>query len=114
MYQEMLGLRFERVEAVTGTTSQAPAVWHPDVYLYRVYEARTHTATETHSDTRAHTPSPPSLKAGDFVGHFYLDLHPREGKYSHACAYVNPPSRVHALNARCLLIPTLPLLTPVI
>ncbi|KAJ2773299.1 metalloendopeptidase [Coemansia nantahalensis] len=55
IYQEMLGLRFVRVDG--------PAVWHPDVEMYEVWEA-----------------------AGDaFVGHFYLDLFPRDGKYNHAC-----------------------------
>jgi Zn-dependent oligopeptidase len=36
--------------------------WHPDVELFSVYDA----------------------KSEDFVGQFYLDMHPREGKYSHA------------------------------
>ncbi|KAI8322072.1 zincin [Martensiomyces pterosporus] len=58
IYQKMLGLRFEKVES--------PSVWHPDVDMYEVLEA----------------------EGGQFVGHFYLDLFPREGKYNHAC--VNP------------------------
>ncbi|KAJ1965847.1 metalloendopeptidase [Dipsacomyces acuminosporus] len=58
IYQNMLGLKFVKVES--------PHVWHPDVDMYEIWEA-----------------------AGDrFVGHFYLDLYPRDGKYNHAC--VNP------------------------
>ncbi|KAJ2773282.1 metalloendopeptidase, partial [Coemansia nantahalensis] len=57
IYQEMLGLRFVRVDS--------PPVWHPDVEMYEVWE-----------DT------------GDvFVGHFYLDLYPRENKYNHAAVW---------------------------
>eukprot|EP00466_Bigelowiella_natans_P005145 jgi/Bigna1/71630/fgenesh1_pg.16_\ len=37
--------------------------WHQDVRLFEVSDA----------------------KSGDFVGSFYLDLHPRPGKYGHAC-----------------------------
>ncbi|KAI9502498.1 metalloendopeptidase [Coemansia spiralis] len=55
IYQEILGLRFVKVEN--------PDVWHSDVEMYEVWEA----------------------KGDDFVGHFYLDLYPREGKYNHAC-----------------------------
>ncbi|KAJ2708185.1 metalloendopeptidase [Coemansia sp. IMI 203386] len=59
IYQNMLGLRFNKVE-------NAP-VWHPDVEMYEIWESK--------NDSQ-------------FVGHFYLDLYPREGKYNHAC--VNP------------------------
>ncbi|KAJ2724082.1 metalloendopeptidase [Coemansia sp. Benny D115] len=55
IYQKMLGLRFAKVEN--------PPVWHADVDMYEVWDAS--------SDA--------------FVGHFYLDLHPRAGKYNHAC-----------------------------
>ncbi|KAJ1668012.1 metalloendopeptidase [Coemansia sp. RSA 1813] len=58
IYQEMLDLRFAKVEN--------PPVWHSDVEMYEVWES----------------------KGDDFVGHFYLDLYPRDGKYNHAC--VNP------------------------
>ncbi|KAJ2352660.1 metalloendopeptidase, partial [Coemansia sp. RSA 2618] len=58
IYQEILGLRFDKVDA--------PAVWHPDVSMYEVLEAG----------------------SGEFLGHIYLDLFPRQGKYGHAC--VNP------------------------
>ncbi|KAJ2738005.1 metalloendopeptidase [Coemansia sp. Cherry 401B] len=57
IYERMLSLKFVRVE-------NAP-VWHPDVELYEVWEADGTT----------------------FTGHFYLDLYPRESKYSHAAAF---------------------------
>ncbi|KAJ1953026.1 metalloendopeptidase [Linderina pennispora] len=57
IYQRMLSLRFVKVEN--------PPVWHEDVDMYEVWEA-----TED-----------------KFVGHFYLDLYPREGKYNHAAVW---------------------------
>ncbi|KAJ2838431.1 metalloendopeptidase, partial [Coemansia erecta] len=59
IYQNMLGLRFAKID-------NAP-VWHSDVEMYEIWEAN---------------------NESQFVGHFYLDLHPRDGKYNHAC--VNP------------------------
>ncbi|KAJ2507687.1 metalloendopeptidase [Coemansia sp. RSA 2052] len=58
IYQNMLSLRFVKVD-------NSP-VWHADVEMYEVWEAA---AEET------------------FVGHFYLDLFPREGKYNHAAVW---------------------------
>lgn len=57
VYQHVLNLRF--VEA------QMPPVWHPDV---RMFEVRDRTSN-------------------DMVGYFYLDLYPREGKYTHAACF---------------------------
>jgi Zn-dependent oligopeptidase len=57
LYQRLVGARFVRVP-----DAQA---WHPDVQLFVVEDATT----------------------GDVVSHFYLDLHPRQGKYGHAAAF---------------------------
>lgn len=59
IYQHLLHLRFIKVEGA------ATDAWHPDVELYRAEDA----------DTNA------------LVGHFYLDLFPREGKYGHAAVF---------------------------
>ena len=57
IYQELLDLRFEEVHDIP--------LWHPDVKLYAVYDK---------SD-------------GRLMGHFCMDLFPREGKYKHAAAF---------------------------
>ncbi|MBI5201989.1 MAG: Zn-dependent oligopeptidase [Elusimicrobia bacterium] len=57
VYQDLLGLKFTEI---------VPAdAWHPDVKLYRIDDKAT----------------------GKLVGHFYMDLFPREGKYKHAAAF---------------------------
>ncbi|MEE6517301.1 hypothetical protein FKM82_027413 [Ascaphus truei] len=57
IYQELLGVTFH--------LELGPAVWHEDVSLFSVREAIT----------------------GQLLGKFYLDLYPREGKYSHAACF---------------------------
>ena len=96
IYQRMLSLKFTRIPDVSKTCSlryftvslfsksplpcfhlsralsQSPElaahVWHPDVALYSVADSR-------------------QGREGAPVGHFYLDLHPREGKFTHAAVF---------------------------
>lgn len=56
-YQTLLGLRFEKIKN--------PEVWHEEVLAYEVYDKATN----------------------EFVGLFYMDMFPREGKFSHAAAF---------------------------
>jgi Zn-dependent oligopeptidase len=57
IYEEVLGLIFTRTDKV--------ARWHEDVLAFQVNDAAT----------------------GDLIGFFYLDLHPRDGKYTHAACF---------------------------
>ncbi|MBI4425725.1 MAG: Zn-dependent oligopeptidase [Elusimicrobia bacterium] len=57
IYQQLLGVAFQEVRPADA--------WHPDVQLYRVADS----------------------ESGKLIGHFYLDLFPREGKYKHAAAF---------------------------
>jgi len=64
IYQELLGLRFVHL-----TQGQR---WHEDVRLFEVRDAQN----------------------AALLGYFYLDLHPREGKYGHAAVWPLQPSCV--------------------
>ena len=57
VYQQLLGVKFTPVEPAEA--------WHPDVKLFKVSDAA----------------------SGELIGHFYMDLFPREGKYKHAAAF---------------------------
>ena len=54
-FKLLLSLKFEEIK-----DSQS---YHADVRLFRVHDVKTDRT----------------------IGHFYIDLHPREGKYGHAC-----------------------------
>jgi thimet oligopeptidase len=75
MYQELLSLRFVEVTQ--------PHVWHKEVRMFAVYDARPE-------------------KAGRLMGHFYLDLFPRPGKYGHAACFTLQQSCVDSANVRQL------------
>lgn len=74
VYQRLVGARFVPVED--------PQAWHPDVRLYHVEDA---------------SPSSTSGEGGDghHIGSFYMDLHPRPGKYGHAAAFTLHPGRLN-------------------
>lgn len=57
IYQELLSLKFTELTSFD--------TWHKDVRLFVVHDAA----------------------SGERQGHFYLDLHPRDGKYNHAAIF---------------------------
>mmetsp|Transcript_32285 Transcript_32285/g.69109 ORF Transcript_32285/g.69109 Transcript_32285/m.69109 type:complete len:724 (+) Transcript_32285:237-2408(+) len=57
IYQDLLGLKFTEIKEFD--------TWHPQVRLFVVHDSAT----------------------GEKIGYFYLDLHPREGKYNHAAIF---------------------------
>lgn len=68
----VIGGLFEITQAVFGLDYEPveTAVWHEEIRAYRMTDSAT----------------------GDLVAHFYMDLHPREGKFSHAAAFSLFPS----------------------
>ncbi len=56
-YQKILGIKFSEI--------QNPDVWHKDVRAFEIRDAQT----------------------SQRIGHFYLDLYPRQGKFGHAAAF---------------------------
>lgn len=58
-YAAMLGVTFER------DTDAQQSAWHPDVHCYVARDAVSST----------------------FLARFYFDLHPRQGKYTHAACF---------------------------
>jgi thimet oligopeptidase len=57
IYQELLGLKFEELHGVE--------TWHPDARCFAVSDQQ----------------------SNEFLGHFYLDLYPRDNKYNHAAVF---------------------------
>lgn len=69
IFEQVLGLKFRQVE----DAFPRGLVWHEDVTLWEVWNSEA--ANETFPCD------------SDFVGHFYLDLFPRPGKYTHAACW---------------------------
>ncbi len=61
--QSLYGLEYRDVTEEAGSRDRP--LWHDEVRLYEVWDT----------------------KRGEVLGEFYLDLHPREGKYSHAAQW---------------------------
>jgi thimet oligopeptidase len=62
--QSLYGLEYRDVTRTRGGSTERP-LWHPDVKLFEVYDKA----------------------SGKLLGEFYLDLYPRENKYSHAAQW---------------------------
>lgn len=75
MYQEILSLKFTEISN--------PHVWHKEVRMFAVHDAR-------------------KGREGKLVGHFYLDLFPRQGKYGHAACFTLQQSCVNSNGERKL------------
>lgn len=60
IYQTLLGVKFNEI-----TEDHKQKFWHPEVKLFETLDAQT----------------------GNIMGYFYLDMFPREGKYSHAAEF---------------------------
>lgn len=62
--QSLYGLEYRDVTKTKGGTAARP-LWHEDVRLYEVYDKA------------------PGPNQGKLIGEFYLDLYPRDNKYTH-------------------------------
>jgi thimet oligopeptidase len=67
---------YQGIFGVTFTPVSSASLWHPDARLYEVRDSER------------------------VIGHFILDLHPRQGKYGHAAAFSPILERTNASNER--------------
>jgi thimet oligopeptidase len=82
IYQELLGLRFQKLAGVK--------LWHDDAQLYSISD----------------------VASGSLIGHFALDLYPRKDKYGHAAAFPvvlgRQPADGHAVTGMIALVCNFP------
>jgi len=62
--EEMLGI-YEKIFSLKCVEIENPVVWHPDVRQLEIYDKKTN----------------------EYMGTVYLDLYPRDGKYTHAACF---------------------------
>jgi len=74
IYQELLSVKFDSISN--------PTVWHEDVTFYSMKDQQTDT----------------------LMGYFYLDLHPREGKFGHAAVFGLQPGCLKKDGTRMLAV----------
>jgi Zn-dependent oligopeptidase len=104
IFQEVLGVRFKRL---SGPSNESKALtWHPDVDLFEVTDAgKLYSSTAMDSFVFCCTLNTAHLhnsqimiiattEIGKVIGHFYLDLFSRDGKYGHQCVVPIRPSFV--------------------
>lgn len=85
IFEKLFGLKFveldEAAKARLSPTGNAKdIVWHEDVVVYSVWNDET--------------------QGGDFAGYLYLDLHPRDNKYSHNANFSLEPGYTKADGTR--------------
>ncbi|KAF9162973.1 Thimet oligopeptidase [Actinomortierella ambigua] len=79
VYSKIFGLRFQQIPG---------KYWADDVMLFAVYDQH----AQNEAETSGHPVDPEKFK----IGHFYMDLHPRAGKYAHQCVVPLRPSFVES------------------
>lgn len=85
IFEEIFGLHFVEVteedrKKISSTGKGEDIVWHPEVRLYSVWNDE--------------------AGGSDFVGYLYIDLHPRDGKYSHNANFNLEPGYINADGTR--------------
>ena len=85
IFETLFGLEFVEVtgedrDAISPSGKGGDIVWHSDCHLFSVWNSQ--------------DMSDPKDPDGNFVGYLYLDLHPREGKYTHAANFNLQPGYI--------------------
>jgi len=77
-FEEIFHLRIQEVDVSSNQ------IWHESVKCYCVYDNKDNISTS----------STDVLDISGVIGHFYIDLYPREGKYGHAAAFTLKPAYI--------------------